>query len=263
MPPSASSNLLLASCLLNVALAAAKLVAAALTGSGAVLAEFIHSVAAATSQFLALIAIRQAMAGPDRPYALADLRFWSLVAPILIYSLGAGVALNEGTAWLQAPRVLSELPTGLIILAVILALQAVLAVAIWRHADPADPVDRPLLLTLRIESIAAVAGPGAALAGLAAAYVFGTVESDALSAVVVGLIMGGVAAMTALETRSLLRGADAAEPVLMHAAATGPADAEAAAPEPAPAREPEAKARAAPLPPKNHPPPRHGKRKRR
>lgn len=263
MPPSAPSNLLLASCLLNVALAAAKLVAAALTGSGAVLAEFIHSVAGATSQFLALIAMRQVTAGPDRPHALADLRFWSLVVPILIYSLGAGVALNEGTAWLQAPRVLSELPTGLAILTSILALQAVLAITIWRRPHPAEPADGPALLTLRIESAAAVAGLCAALAGLAAAHVFGTAESDALSAVVVGMIMGGVAAMTALETRTMLRRGEGAELAQTRMLAVRPADGEAGAPQPDQDRRPEAKARAASGPPKNHPPPRHGKRKRR
>ena len=262
MPPSTSSNLLLASCLLNVALAAAKLVAAALTGSGAVLAEFIHSVAAATSQFLALIAMRRAVAGPGRPHSLADLRFWALVVPILIYSLGAGVALNEGTAWLQAPRVLSELPTGLLILTAILALQAVLTIAIWRHAPPAEPVGHPLFLTLRIENIAAVAGLSVALAGLAAAYVFGTVESDALSAVVVGLIMGGVAAMTALETRALLRRGGAEALAQTRMLVVGRADGDADAPETAQDRQPEAKPRATSAPPKNHPPPRHGKRKR-
>lgn len=256
MSPSTSSNLVLASCLLSVALAAAKLVAAAMTGSGAVLAEFIHSIAVATSQALLLIAMRRAAAAPEAkaaPRALGELRFWALVVPMLVYSLGSGVALNEGTAWLQAPRVLTEVPSGLIILAVLLAVQAALAMAIQRRARESDTVHRTVYYALTTQSTAALAGLGATLSGLAAAYTFDTNESDALAAVTVGLIMGGVAAMMALAIRKVLQDTP------MPDAAALPAPETEGLP---PVSPPEAitAQRAAH---RNHPPPKHGRRKRR
>lgn len=205
MTPSPARNLLLASCLLSVCLAVARLVAAVLTGSGAVLADFIHAIAFATSQGLLLVALRRVELAHDRGRALGDLRFWSLVVPMLIYSLGAGVALNEGTTWLQAPRTLAELPLGLSILGAILAVQVGLALVIRRQVARATASERGVLRMLDVGAGAAVAGVCVTIAGLAAAHAFGTVESDALSAVTVGLIMGGAAALTALEMRRLLR----------------------------------------------------------
>ncbi|MGE0769355.1 MAG: cation transporter [Hyphomicrobiaceae bacterium] len=204
MPPSAPSNLVLAAFLLNAAFGGGKLVAAALTGSGALLAEFIHSIATATSMALILVAMRRPPRGRDPKAVRREWHFWSLVVPILIYSLGAGVALNEGTSWLQAPRVLSDLPTGLVTLSAMLALQAGLAIVIARQSHAVVPVDRIVHDTLVVTSMAAVAGIGATLAALAAAHVFGTAESDALAAVVVVLIMGAVAATMAIRTRALL-----------------------------------------------------------
>lgn len=214
MLPSGSNNLLLAAVLVNIAIAAAKLVAAAMTGSGAVLAEFIHSIAMTTSLALLLVAMRWADGGA--PYSQiarpeeGELRFWCLVVPIMIYSLAAGVALNESMVWLQAPRRLTELPMGLAILSAVLAVQTVLALVIRRHIRLAGAVSNGVLQMLAVESLAAVAGIGTALAGLAAAYAFDTTESDALSALTVGLILGAVAAMTAVATRKHLKTADAA-----------------------------------------------------
>jgi divalent metal cation (Fe/Co/Zn/Cd) transporter len=212
MLPSGSSNLLLAAVLINTGVAAAKLIVAAMTGSGAVLAEFIHSIATTTSLALLLIAIRWATGAANARAAHnseSELRFWCLVVPIMIYSLAAGVALNESMVWLQTPRQLTELPTGLAILAAALTVQTALALVIGRRIRIAGDADRDVLQMLEVESLAAVAGIGTALAGLAAAYAFGTVESDALAALTVGLILGGVAAMMAVATRKHLKDSDA------------------------------------------------------
>ncbi|MGD9805737.1 MAG: cation transporter [Hyphomicrobiaceae bacterium] len=208
MSPSGSSNFILVAFLLNAAIAAAKLFATAMTGSGAVRAEFIHSIAVATSLALLVVSVRRAGPSISRTHpddAANELRFWAIVVPILLYSLGAGVALNEGTAWLQAPLTLTDLPNGLLILGLLLILQIALAVIAWRRSEGADPgASDAALYTLTVESIAAVAGLGATVGGLGAAYIFGSRETDALAAVTIGLIMGAVAALMALEARKLL-----------------------------------------------------------
>jgi hypothetical protein len=249
MLPSGTSNLLLTALLVSAAIAVAKLFTAAMTGSGAVLAEFVHSIATTTSLALLLIATRRAVGAfdaPDKQRADGELHFWCLVAPILIYSLGAGVALSESIAWLQSPRQLAELPAGLAVLAAVLVAQTALAIVIRRHTHGAGDADRGLLQMLTGQSIAAVAGLGAALGGLAATYAFGTIESDAFAALTVGLVLGGVAAMMAAATRKHLRTMGRRTPV------------------PAPPTEPAPSANDRPAAvSEDGPRPRHGKRKRR
>lgn len=209
MSPSGPSNLILAAFLLNAAVAVAKLFVSALTGSGAVLAEFMHSIAMTTSVAILLVAMRRAMRTSEPrkpPRAQGELHFWALVAPILIYSLGAGVALNEGATWLQTPRLLVDLPSGILTLGVLLLVQAGLAVIAWRRAEISDALSRVVVHTLAVQSFAAAASLGATVAGLGAVYAFGTIETDAFAAITVGLIMGAVAAMMALATRKLLVG---------------------------------------------------------
>jgi hypothetical protein len=87
--------------------------------------------------------------------------------------------------------------------------QTVLALVIRRRIRIDGNADRDVLQMLEVESLAAVAGIGTALAGLASAYAFDTIESDALAALMVALILGGVAAMMAVATRKHLKDADA------------------------------------------------------
>jgi len=212
MLPSGSSNLLLAAVLVNAGVATAKLVVAAMTGSGAVLVEFIHSIATTTSLALLLITMRCPIGATNARaahYPRSELRFWCVVVPIMIYSLAAGVALSESMVWLQTPRRLTELPTGLLILAAALAVQTSLALVIRRRFRADGDGDRDVLQMLEVESLAAVAGIGTALAGLASAYAFNAIESDALAALMVALMLGGVAAIMAAATRKHLKDADA------------------------------------------------------
>jgi divalent metal cation (Fe/Co/Zn/Cd) transporter len=266
MRPSGSSNFILVAFLLNAALAAAKLFVAAMTGSGAVRADFIHSVAAAMSQALLVVSMYRTAHWVRRTHpdcAANELRFWAIVVPILLYSLGAGVALNEGTALLQAPFTLTELPNGLLILGLLLIPQIALAAIAWRRAEEAAPAAQDVALyTLTVESIAAVAGLGATVGGLGAAYAFGSSETDALAAVTVGLIMGAVAAVMALEARKLL--VRAATPPRLQAG--GPqSDLPADNPEVMRIVEESGSSMRMPadLPRKASPPPKHGKGKKK
>ncbi|MEZ5815577.1 MAG: cation transporter [Hyphomicrobiaceae bacterium] len=207
MDRSLPSNLVLTAFLLNAAIAVAKLVVAVLTGSGAVLAEFIHSIAATASQALLLVGLhrtaRQARTDSDH-LTLNELRFWALVVPILLYSLGAGVAINEGTTWLQAPRALADQHIGQGVLGVSFAIQIALAVVAARRMQANDFAADMALRALSLESRAGAIGLLAAMLGLAGAHAFAANEIDALAAISIGLIAGALAAQMALETRKLL-----------------------------------------------------------
>ncbi len=207
MPPTGSSNLALAAVLANAAIGLAKLIAAAMTGSAAILAEAIHSIAAATSQGLLLLGLVRA-ARPLRPrhpirYA-RELRFWTSVVPILLFSLGAGVAISEGIDQFQHPRPLVDASTGYAVLAVAFLIQLGLAHRAWRQICATPDIGHPAAVTVSVETKAALGGLVAALAGLTLSQGLGWTDADALASIAVGLVMGCVAALMALETRALL-----------------------------------------------------------
>src|ERR1700741_4898746 len=91
----------------NVGLAGAKFVAAAITGSSAMLTEGVHSVVDSTNQLLLMWGRRAAKRPPDRfhPFGYGrELYFWSFVVAVLVFALGAGVSVYEGIIHIIRPE---------------------------------------------------------------------------------------------------------------------------------------------------------------
>src|SRR2546422_10605546 len=94
----------------NLAIAAAKTVAAIATGSSAMLAEAIHSFADSGNQGLLLWGMKQAKRPPSPDYPLGwgkAVFFWSFVVALVLFSLGGVFSLYEGWHKLQQPEALS------------------------------------------------------------------------------------------------------------------------------------------------------------
>src|SRR6186997_189627 len=95
----------------NLGIAIAKFVAAALTGSSAMLSEGIHSVVDTANQGLLLVGIRGARvpADEDHPFGHGkDLYFWSLVVAVVLFGLGGGLAIYEGVIHILAPEPIED-----------------------------------------------------------------------------------------------------------------------------------------------------------
>src|SRR6188472_4722838 len=93
--------------LANLGIAVSKFVAAAITGSSAMLTEGVHSIVDSTNQLLLMWGRRAAKKPPDRihPFGYGrELYFWSFVVAVLVFSLGAGVSVYEGIIHIVEPE---------------------------------------------------------------------------------------------------------------------------------------------------------------
>src|SRR6476469_3853415 len=105
--PTASTKTLVVALLANLLIAASKFVAAALTGSAAMLTEGVHSVVDCTNQLLLMWGRRQSRKPPDKyhPFGYGrELYFWSFVVAVLVFALGAGVSVYEGILHIAHPE---------------------------------------------------------------------------------------------------------------------------------------------------------------
>src|SRR3954447_495064 len=83
----------------NLAIAIAKLVAGFLTGSSAMLAEGAHSVADTVNQVFLLTALKRSQKPADEQHPFGygmERYFWSFLAAVGIFVLGAGFSAYEG-----------------------------------------------------------------------------------------------------------------------------------------------------------------------
>src|SRR5258706_309676 len=92
------------------AIAVAKYVAAAITGSSSMFAEAVHSTADCGNQLLLLLGLKRAKHPPTPDYPLGfgkETYFWSFVVAIMLFSLGGLFSVYEGWHKLHNPEDLS------------------------------------------------------------------------------------------------------------------------------------------------------------
>jgi cation diffusion facilitator family transporter len=211
----------------NLGIAVSKFVAAAITGSSAMLTEGVHSVVDSTNQLLLMWGRRQSRKPPDKyhPFGYGrELYFWSFVVAVLVFALGAGVSIYEGIIHILNPE---EAVSPLIAYAVLLvafllegwstleafnefkAAKGELGwfAAIKRSKDP------PTFIVL-LENGAAMAGIVAAAIGVFLSQLTGNPFFDGAASVVIGAILAFTALLLARESKGLLIG-EAANPELV------------------------------------------------
>src|SRR4051794_36083229 len=95
----------------NLFVTATKAVAAALTGSAAMLSEAVHSFVDTSNEVLLLYGMRRARrrADPDHPEGDGrELYFWSFIVALLMFALGAGVSIFQGARRLVEPEAIEN-----------------------------------------------------------------------------------------------------------------------------------------------------------
>src|SRR5689334_7457943 len=224
-----STRTLVVALLANLGIAASKFVAAAITGSSAMLTEGVHSVVDSVNQLLLMWGRRAAKRPPDKlhPFGYGrELYFWSFVVAVLVFSLGAGVSVYEGIIHIANPEEAVSPYIAYAVLLVAFGLEGWSTVeafgdfkksrgnlswwqAVRRSKDP------PAFIVL-LENGAAMAGIIAAAIGLALSQLTGNPFYDGAASIVIGLILGVTATLLAFESKALLIG-EAANPELVRA----------------------------------------------
>jgi cation diffusion facilitator family transporter len=206
----------------NLLIAGSKGVAAALTGSGALLAETLHSLADCGNQLLLLLGVRQARrpATPAHPLGYGRaLYFWSFMVALLLFSGGGVFSLYEGVHKLRHPAPVDSVWLGLVILAVSMVIEGWALVGNIREMNRRRGPRRFLpylrqtkdsdLVVVFGENAAAVVGLLFALLALVAAGATHDGRWDAAGSVAIGLVLVAVAIFLAVEVKSLLVGESA------------------------------------------------------
>lgn len=211
----------------NFCIACAKGVGAAITGSGAMLAETIHSLSDCANQLLLLLGLKQAKkpASPEFPLGHGrTLYFWSFMVALLLFLGGGAYSIYEGIHKLQQPEPITSpmLAIGILGFGFVIEMWAMIGVIkVANQRRGATPFMRYLreskdsdVVVIFGEDLAAVLGLGFALLAVGIAMVTGNPVWDAAGTLVIGIVLVGVAIFLAVEVKSLLVG-EAADPALI------------------------------------------------
>ena len=211
----------------NTLIAATKFVAAAVTGSSAMLSEAIHSLVDTGNQILLLLGLSRSRrrADPDHPFGYGkEVYFWSFVVAIMIFGVGAGVSLYEGVKHLQHPQPLRDAQINYIVLGLSFLFEGaawLFALKAFRRAKGRlgylQAVRRskdPSTFVVLFEDTAAMSGIIVAFLGIWLGQRTGLTWLDGAASIVIALILGTTALLLAIETKDLLIGEAAAPEVV-------------------------------------------------
>lgn len=207
----------------NGAIAVAKLVGAALSGSASMFAEGLHSIADTGNEVLLFVGIKRADKPPDEEHSFGYGReryFWSFVVATSLFLVGGVLSALEGIYKLMNGT--SE-EGGILIPLIILGVAAMfegysfsVAYRNFSKVRQGKPffttllkVKDPTIITVLCEDSAALTGIAIAATGIILSYVTHDPLYDALGSILIGIVLAIVAFFLANESKSLLIGESA------------------------------------------------------
>jgi cation diffusion facilitator family transporter len=206
----------------NLAIAIAKGVAALITGSGAMLAETVHSLADCGNQLLLALGLKQTRQAPTDEHPLGfgkSIYFWSFLVAVILFTMGGMFSLYEGYHKLLHPTPLSYPRIALAVLLFAIVAESVSLWGCMREVNK-ERHGRNLLRWFResrsSELIVVFGEDVAALAGLVLAFLAvgltkltGNPMWDAVGTLGIGALLIAVAFFVAIEVKALLIGQSA------------------------------------------------------
>ena len=208
----------------NLAIAAIKFIAAYFTGSSAMLSEAIHSVVDTGNGGLLLLGARLSRKPADdhHPFGYGkELYFWSLIVAILVFALGGGMSVYEGISHLRHPHGIQSPIWNYLVLGAAIIFESASFFFAYRAfqtekgkqsaMESIRASKDPTTFTVLLEDTAALLGLLVAMASTFLGHVLNNHYFDGAASIVIGGILGAVAAVLVWETRSLLIGEGVSE----------------------------------------------------
>ncbi|WP_426702647.1 cation diffusion facilitator family transporter [Rhodanobacter sp. Col0626] len=203
----------------NFAIFVAKLFAAIITGSGAMMAEAVHSLADCGNQGLLLLGIRQAKRPPSDEFPLGwgrALYFWSFLVAILLFSVGGMFSVYEGIHKLGHPEPLKWpwLALGVLVFGIVVEGISMRGCMVEVNKARGDQglwqwfreTRSSELLVIFGEDLAALVGLCLATIAIGATMLTGNLMFDAAGTIAIGILLIVVAVLVAIEVKALLIG---------------------------------------------------------
>ncbi|MFN2496929.1 MAG: cation diffusion facilitator family transporter [Pseudonocardiaceae bacterium] len=219
MAASGGTKAIVAALLANAGIAVAKFIGYGITGSSSMLAEGVHSVADTSNQALLLLGQKRARreATAEHPFGYGrDRYFYAFVVALLLFSLGSVFAFYEGIHKLESHDPLTSPLVAIVILVVAIVLETFsFRTAIkesrplkgdgtwWQFIRQAKSPELPVVL---LEDAGALCGLLLALGGVGMSMLTGDSVWDAIGTLGIGVLLGVIAIILIVETKSLLIG---------------------------------------------------------
>ena len=211
----------------NMAIAAIKFVAGAMTGSSAMISEGIHSVVDTGNGGLLYYGLNRGARPADDQHPFGhgmEVYFWSLIVAVSIFGIGGGMSIYEGIIHIRHPVPLENPTINYVVLALAALFESISFSVAWRTfrgtrrgrttIAAIHHGKDPSLFTVLFEDTAALLGLAVAFVGVALSHLLRAPVLDGLASVVIGCILIVAALWLAYESRSLLVG-EAADPEMV------------------------------------------------
>ncbi|HEU4619686.1 MAG TPA: cation diffusion facilitator family transporter [Gammaproteobacteria bacterium] len=203
----------------NLLVALTKTGAAALSGSSSMMSEAVHSFVDTGNEALLLYGIHRAGRPPDPAHPLGhgrELYFWSFVVALLIFAVGAGASVFEGVGHVLRPEPIRSPMVNYVVLGLALVFEgASWLVAVRQFASSKGKLGylaafrrskNPPSFMVLFEDSAALLGILLAAVGTFASSTLGLPVVDGIASILIGVVLGTIAALLARESKSLLIG---------------------------------------------------------
>ncbi len=203
----------------NLAIAVTKSVAAAFSGSSAMVSEAIHSVVDTGNGALMLLGVYKSQKPADFEHPFGhgrELYFWTLIVAILVFAVGGGMSLYEGITHLRHPT----RSQGPVWNYAVLAIAAMFEGTSWFFGWKAFSLDKgkrsvleaihkskdPTSFSVLLEDSAALIGLLFAFLGIFLGRQLDMPYLDGVASVLIGLLLCIVAVVIVYESKGLLIG---------------------------------------------------------
>ncbi len=192
---------------------------AVITSSSAMFSEAVHSFVDSFNQFLLWFGIKQSKKSNPKLYPLGrgkEEYFWTLVVAVLIFTIGGLVSLEHGIEALSHPKKLENLFISISILSISIILESyvlIKAVKKLRKNRESKSILKLLkqsndgpLIAIVVEDFAATLGLIFALIGTLLTYFTGNSFYDAVTAILIGILLMISGVFLGYEMKHLITG---------------------------------------------------------